>query len=816
MPTDLRDAVRSLRRAPIFTGVAVLTLALAIGSAAATFSVVDAVFVRGLPYPDAGRLQTIYEHSDAGGDRVPSFPTFRDWQARAASMRDAIDGFAFVRGDGVLVPGADGPERQIAAYVTPGFFPLMGMRPMLGRAFVPADEQPGSPRVAVISYDFFLRHFGGDRAAALDATLSVDSVPTRIVGVMPRGFAYPNFGGTGWVPPAMWQPIAVFQATHQALTMRGLHVDSRALVRLHARADSTRVAAAMKSLQLQLASAYPVEQAHWTSVRLESLPDELFGRLSTTLTLIGGAIALMLLLACANVANLLLVRASVGARDRAVRAALGAGAWRLARAQFVEVALVAAAAGALGAWLASGVVAALRPYAATRLPFAGDIHVDVRAGLFVLALVFLVVAAAGVLPALQSVRGDLVARLRAGRGAPGHGVVERRTRDLLATLQLALAVAVLMGAGLLVQSLRRVSSVPLGYDPNTISLGISPPAHRYGSPAEAAALYRRILDALDAVPSVEGSAAAGGALLQTKVETDAERGTSAALPEAAYHPISSDYFSVMRIPVVAGRAFTDEDMRNPSGFIVTENLARRLWPGGSAIGQRITVRRQSQARADFGQPITAPVIGVVADHRIFGPEADPAPQVFLPYTLEVWPWMSFVVRAPRTAAMVARIERTVHDVEPGMTFLWKPSVPSAGLASRLADARVFVMSLMSTFGVIALGLAAIGLYGIIAYGVQQRTQEMGIRIAVGATSGDITALVLRHAAALTGAGVVVGLGAGLLGTKLVRSMLFGTSAGDPATLVTVPCLLALVAALAAFVPARRAARVDPIIAMRGE
>ncbi|HEX8943862.1 MAG TPA: ABC transporter permease, partial [Gemmatimonadaceae bacterium] len=348
MPDDLRDALRSLRRAPVFTTVAVLTLSLAIGSGAAVFSVVDAVFIRGLPYPDADRLQTIYERSDNGGLRVPSFPTFTDWQAQASTMRGAIEGLAFVRGDGVLVPGSDGPERQIAAYVTPGFFDVMGMRPLAGRTFSPDDETPGAPRVAVISYSFFLHHFGGDRSA-IGATLSVDSVPTKVIGIMPRGFDYPNFAGSGgWLPPVLWQPIAVFQATHAALTKRGLHVDSRAIVRLAARADSARVVNAMKVLQQHLAEAYPVEQAHWTSVGLQGISDELFGPLSTTLALIAGAIALMLVLACANIANLLLVRASIGSRDLAVRAALGAGRWRLARRQLTEVGVIAVASGAVG------------------------------------------------------------------------------------------------------------------------------------------------------------------------------------------------------------------------------------------------------------------------------------------------------------------------------------------------------------------------------------------------------------------------------------------------------------------------------------
>jgi predicted permease len=813
MWSDVRTAFRSLRRAPVFAGVSVLTLALAIDSAAAVFSVVDAVFVRGLPYRDAGRLRTIYEESETGGRRVPSYPTYLDWRAESPALRGAIDGFAFIRGDGVMIQNPEGPERSIAAFVTPGFFALMGMQPEIGRTFLPDDELPGSPRVAVISHEFFVKRFNAS-PSAIGATISVDSVPTKVIGVMPRGFAFPNFAGGGfWLPPTLWQPIAVFQATKTALTKRSLHVDSRAIIRMSEHGDPAGVSAAMRTIEQRLAREYPVEQARWTSVRTSSLSDEMFGPLSTTLLMIGGAIALVLLLACANTANLMLVRASVRTKDLAVRAALGAGAWRLARLQLTEVAIIAAAAGAGAVGLAMMFIGALRPYAAQRLPFSGDFHIDTRTLSFVVALVVVVIMLVAVLPVMQVLRGSLIARLRGGSAPRAHGVAERRTRDVLATTQMALAIAVLIAAGLLIQSLRRLSGVSLGYDPDVLSFSISPPAHRYDAPAEAAALYKRLIDATSAIPSVEGVAAAGGALLSTRVETDDQRSTTA--PEALYHPVSANYFDLFRIRIVAGRGFTEQDVRAPAGLIVTENLARKLWPSGAAVGQRITIRRQSQARADVNQPITLPIVGVVADHRAAGAANDPPMQVFLPYTLEVWPWMTFVVRGPQTAAVAAQIDRVIHDVDPGITYLGqKPAPRTEGFGSRLRDPRVFVMSLMTTFGAIALFLAAIGLYGIVAYGVTQRTHEFGLRIAVGATGSDIRRLVMRHVALLVSVGVVVGVAAGAAGARLVRSMLFETNVNDSATLVVVPVLLVGVAAVASLGPARRAARVDPIVAIR--
>jgi putative ABC transport system permease protein len=812
---DLHGALRALRRAPAFSIVAVVTLALAIGSATATFSIVDTVLVRGLPYASPDRLKTVFERRDDGSQRLPSYPTVKDWQDQTASVHDAIEGFAFVRGDGLTLPGPEGPETQAAAFVTPGFFQLTGVRPLLGRGFTADDEQAGAARVCVISYAYFMHEFGGD-PSVLGRTIPVDRVPTTIVGVMPRGFAYPNFGGGAWFAPAFWAPIAPVLATKPALMQRGLHVDSRTLLRLRPGVDSARAAAAMHVLEQRLAATYPVDQGHWTTVDLTSMSDAMFGQLGSTLTLIAGAIAFVLLLACANVANLLLVRASVRGRELAVRAALGAGGWRLARHLLAEAVVIAAAAGVLGATIATGLIAAIRPYAMLRLPFAADFRIDGVAIWFTIGICAATTLLIGALPAIHASRDDLVGRLRSGAAAVAGNAAERRARDLLVAVQLALAITVLVGAGLLVRSLRQLSAVDLGYDDvGTIYFSIAPPNGKYDTPAQAAALYQRILDATHAAPTVTQSAAAGGALLQTKLETDAMRGSTAP-PLALFHPISADYLSILHVPIVAGRGFTLDDMRSPSGLLVTQNVAKKLWPNGNAVGQRLTVYRQSQARADFGKPITLPVVGVTGDFRYFGREADPPPQVFLPYTLEVWPWMFFVVQSTNSSMAMPAITRAVQGVDPAVVFRDKPEVVQSGLAAEVGAPRLFVASLMSGFAMLALLLAAIGLYGIIAYGVAQRTRELGVRIALGATPRNIVMLVLVQAAKLVASGIVVGLIAAAAATRLLQAMLFQTTATDPATFVVVPIVLALVAALAALIPALRATRTDPIVAMRAE
>ena len=560
---DRRDAWRLLRRAPAFAFVAIVTLALGIGSTTAAFSIVDGVVLRGLPYHDADRIVEAYEVRDDGGFRTPSYPTYVDWQAQAASVSDAIEGVAFIRGDGVALPGDDGPERQIDAFVTPGFFSLLGTRPALGRTFLPDEETPGGARVALISWELFLKRFGGD-STAIGKTLNIDSVPTTVVGVMPRAFAYANFAGArGWYAPAIWQPIAPYRATHNQLSLRGLHVDSRTLLRLKPGVDSARAAAAMRLIAGRLAAEYPAEQAHWTSVAFQPIGAALYGDLRRALLLIAGAIALVLLLACANVANLLLVRASVRAREIAVRAALGASRWRLARQLLAESLVLSLSAGAVGVVLASALVAYVRRAASERLPFAVELHVDSRTALFAIGASLATALVVGLVPALQATAGDLMARMRSGGTAAAGGRRERRLRNLLVSVQFGLAVTLLIGAGLLLQSFRRMASVPLGYDPNGIvAFATAPPKVKYGEPAQAAAVYARILDGLRALPGVTSAAAAGGAVLPTTVETVAPP-TAGPPNETGYHPVSTEYLKTMRVPVVAAGSPTPTCGRPP-------------------------------------------------------------------------------------------------------------------------------------------------------------------------------------------------------------------------------------------------------------
>lgn len=812
---EVRYAVRTLIRTPGYALVAILTLAIGLASTTAMFSVVDTVVLHALPYANPERLLTVYERSEDGGLRVPSYPTFLDWQAQSATVASAIQGMTFVRGDGVLLPMPNGPEREIAAYVTPDFFSLLGTRPLLGRTFAQDEVRPGAPPVAILSYDYFVKQFGAD-PSAIGRLVAIDSVPTTIIGVMPRAFAYPNFADPGnFLSPSVWQPISVFEASHAALRLRGLHVDSRALLRLRRGVDSAEAAAVLNTIALRLSAEYPVEQAHWTSVALQPMTNELFGTLRQTILLIASAIGLVLLLACANVANLSLVRTSGRARDLAVRSALGGGRWRLARQLLTEMLVLSLCAVAVGLIIASALVGYVRRSAGGQLPFSEALGIDRRAAFFALGASLPTALLVGVLPALQAGSARVMERLRSGIAAATGGTRERRVRNILVAIQFALALTLLIGAGLLIQSFRRMAAVPLGYDArDTIEFAISPPRHRYEAPTEAAALYARLLAAVSAVPGVTSAAAKGGALLQVKVEIDANSGGRAA-ESAVYHPVSTEYRRTLRIPLVAGRWFSDDDMRSPNGFIVSEKLAKKLWPGANALGKRVTVRRASQARADFGQPITMPVIGVLADVRENGPEDDLAAEIYLPYTLEVWPWMQFVVRADNPARALPAIDRALREVEPALNFFGKPSIAATGTDAIDAQRR-FVTFVLAGFAGCALLMATIGLYGTVSYSVVQRTRELGMRIALGASPRSIILLVMRSALVVVLVGGIVGLGGAVAATRIIRSMLFQTTAADVTTLLVVPLLLVAAAMLASYLSARRAAKTDPMIAIKGE
>ncbi|MGH7653673.1 MAG: ADOP family duplicated permease [Gemmatimonadaceae bacterium] len=810
LATDLRYALRAMRRAPAYAVAATLTLAVGIGAMTGVASVVDAVLFRALPYRDANSLAAIIERTDKGSQRTPSYPAYKDY---LAAVGGPVAGLSYGHGTAVPFQTRDGLVRVVAYWVTPGFFPLMGTAAETGRTFSAADEAAGAPAVAVVSHGFWRRYLGGD-PGAVGRTVDVDSVATTIVGVMPAEFDYPD--GT-----QLWIPISQVETHWEPLLSREVHADSRTIVRLRSPRDSAAAAAGLGVVAARLAAEYPESSAHWTGVEFWPMWNQVVGNISSTLYALGGAAALVLLLACANVATLALIRGSVRGREIAVRAALGASRARIARVLCAEVAVIAIAGGVLGTALAAGIVRAVRQGMGPRLPRSAQLAVDARMFAIGIAIALIAMLLVSIAPALRSSRFSLAGRLQGNRDS-GAGLRDSKLRAGLVAAQVALAVTLLVGAGLLLQSFHRLYVTPDDYDTQHIaSAPIFPPSPTYDRPADAAALYARLRDAVAKIPGVDGVAIVNhiGGRLPTRVDIPGRPVDSSPKSTAYYVTASSEYASVMRFRIMRGRWFTDADMRAPdaSGFVINETMAKHFFPDADPVGHVITVHRTSQGRADIGQPISGPIIGVMADVHWYGAENRVEDEVYVPYTREVWPWVNIVAHAKNPAAIAPAMHKAILSVEPRIPLGTQYSGDGIEIPrARTFDQRELTLSIVGAFAGAALLLAAIGLYGVVAYGVTQRTRELGIRTALGATRHDVAKLVLVGVGKLVVVGLVAGLAGGFAATRLIRAMLFQTAPGDPATLAIVSVTMTLVAFAAAWGPARKAMSVEPTEALRAE
>jgi predicted permease len=813
---DVRQTIRSLARTPAFTAVAVLTLTLGIGVTTAIVSVVDHVLLHSLPFRDAGRLVMLLERGDRGGLRGPSAPTSADWKQDPAAAQ-AFDGISYQRGDGATLIHGDASEAIGVAYVEPDFFTILGARPVLGRPLTADDHRRDAPPVAVISYELWQKSFGGDPKTVGQRVL-IDSVPTTIVGVMPLGGTYPGFASA-------IQPVSHY-AHQEILTRRGVHADSRTIARLKPGVDSARAVALMRTVDARLAAAYPVEQAHW-NVAMIPLRNDILGGIGPTLYTLAGAAIAVLLLTCANVANLLLARIASRSRELAVRAALGASRARITRQLLTESLVLSIIGGVLGTTVAAFVVTLARKLPPDRLPRVNELAIDGR----VLAVAILAAIATTVLcglwPAFRATRASSAEHLRSGsKGGVGLRS-ETRMRRALVVVQFALALVLLVGAGLLLQSFRRALDVDIGFDPHgLVTVRLNPAGTRYPKGEDAAALYTRLMAAARTVPGVQDAAFIqhfpfGPAAILSPVEIDGRPASDTASRQVFYRTVSASYLKTMKMRMVAGRWFDESDMRSPGGgFIINQAMAKQYWAEENPIGKRLTLRRSSQVRPNFGEPLPGVVIGVVADVHQVRQDFDPLPEAYVPYTLEPWAWGNLVVRARDASATIRPLRDAIIAIDPqliehGSSGDSRFEIVESSVKSSLAP-RKLSMWLIGGFALCALVLAAIGMYGVVAYGITQRTKELGVRKALGATDTGIASLVLRESLVLTGFGVVVGCAGAWGATRFIRGQLFETPQVDPLAYGATIGLLAAVAVIATWLPARRAMRLDPTIAMRSE
>ncbi len=803
--TDLRYGLRRLRRSPGFAAVVILTLALGIGANTVIFSVVDSVLLRPMPYPEADRLVTI-QHRYPGLDlNAPvSAPGFRSYRDETKSF----EGVAVQASWGANLTGQGEPSRVSASRVSADFFGTLGVPAALGRTFTAEEDVPGNQYEAVLSDALWKRQFGGD-PGILGKVIELNAQPYTIIGVMPPSF-YSVFGRDVelWVPLALGEQQYASGNEYLALTARlapGISLES-------ASAEMARFAETIKS---DHAGEYPDD---WT-LRVRTLRDIATASIRTPLLILLGAVGFVLLIACANVANLLLVRATSRSREAAVRLAMGARRWHLARQLLAESVLLSLAGGVVGTALAWAGVRGLAAIIDTNRLLGGSIVLDRTVFAFTALLAIVTGIVFGLAPALQASRGGVRAAMEAGgRGAMGERS-GHRLRSLFVVAEFGLALTLLAGAGLLIKSFARVRDVDPGFTvDHVLTFGLTLPATSYPDDPSRRAFFDAVLQRIRQVPGVSDAGSTsvlpfGGSWSTSSFSVEGYTPADGEpFPWGDIRVVSDDYASTMRIPVVAGRFFDARDQAgSPNVAVVDEELVRRYWSKESPIGRRITFDDPTNADAEWIE-----VVGVVAHTAHEGLDADPRVQVYFSYRQAPnVSGSSFVVRTRgEPLGEVSAVTAAVHELDPALP-LARVTTMDALIDQSVGQRRLAVL-LLTAFAVIGLLLAATGIYGVMSQMVNQRAKEMGLRMALGAGVTSVLGLVLRKGLVLAGFGVGLGVLGSLGLTRLLDSQLYNVNATDPVTFIGVTALLVGVGLAACVLPASRAARLDPVTTLRQE
>jgi putative ABC transport system permease protein len=825
LPSDLRHACRVLRKAPVFTAVTVITLAFGIGANSAIFSLVNAVLLRPLGYAEQERLMLIYEGFGGPQKIGVSPPDFVD----LTTLQRPFSSIGAYRTTQYELSGTGEPERITGVRVSASVFPILGVPPAIGRTFAESDDRPGQD-VAVLSHGLWQRRFGGD-PSALGRTISLDRRPYTIVGVMPSAFQFPKRGPQiNGEPAQVWTPLALdpFERSQNA---RGMMYNHSVIGRLRDGVTSQRARADMGALGPRLVDNYPSmlrDAIKSLTVTAVPLADEIAGEVQRPLLLLLGAVGLVLLVACANVGNLVVSRAVTRQREMGVRAALGAGRGRLLQMLLVEGLLLAAAGGALGLFLGYAAVRAMPAVIALSLPGVSDVTLDARVVLFTFALSALTALVFGLLPLAASERRDLTELLREGGSRSTSGVRQHRLQATLVVSSVALAFVLLAGAGLLIRSFEKLISVDTGIRaPRVLTMQVRLPQAGYDNAPAVQSFYRALHENVRAIPSVRAAA------VQTDlpIEDDGERRVFTAdqpvNPGAPSTGVAvtwtfGDYFRTFGVPVVKGRAFLpEEDAENRLVAVVSRSLAERFWPGQDPIGKRVKWGIPA-SRAPW-QTIVG-VAGDVVDGRL---GETPILHIYVPFAEATdrppaaEPLSGFFRRMSvaamtegDTAALVGPMRGAIARIDPALAVA-DVTTMSQVMADAAAPQR-FSTVVLSVFAGGALLLAAIGLYGTLAFAVTQRTREIGVRVAVGAGRREVLRLVVGQGMSLTILGLALGLAGALAVTRLMTGLLYQTEPLDVTTFASVTGVLAAVGLLACYLPARRAARVEPMTALRAE
>ena len=800
---DIKFGLRMFARNPVFTAIAVLTLALGIGANTAIFSVVDAVLLKRLPYPDPTRLVTIIENQQQEGEMSVAWANFVDWRDRIS----AFEAVAATRQDNFTLTGLGPASRVPAAQVSPTFFSLLGVAPRMGRAFTDAEDRFDAAPVVLLTENFWRVNLGSD-PNVLGKSLVLDGTSYTVIGVLPAELQY--FPGA-----RLYLPLGLFARSH-GMGTRGNHQGIRCIARLRPGSSAQQAQTELNAIMSALEKQYPVSNAG-VSATLTPFEQYLFHDTRQALLLLLGAVGLVLLIACANVANLFLSRAAARQKEFAIRATLGAGKMRLIRQLLTESLMFSVAGGGLGLLVANWAIGPLLRFAPADVPRLADTQIDLRVLLFMFGVSIGSGILFGLAPAFHALRFDLGGSLK----ETGINVTSTRSRQRLRSIllvsEVALAIVLLVASGLVVRSILRVLDVKLGANPDhVLAADVFLTGAKYATNESRVAFFQQAVARVQQIPGVQSAGAVlctpfiGECWSSVYIVEGRPVPAQSDLPSSLFNVADANFFRTMQIPLLAGRYFNETDKADSIAVaIINESMARKWWPNESALGKRI--------KQGFPQDKTQyrEIVGVVGDVKEDGPDMPQRTEVFFSAAQEGNAALTLLARAgPEPTAMAKSVVNEIRALDPDQAVGTVQPLQDY-LESSLAWRRSIV-ALLAVFAILALGLAAVGIYGVMAYSVSQRSHEIGIRRALGAHPRNVFALVISQGLRLVGIGVALGIAAALALTRLMSSLLFGVSAMDAVTFVGVTLLLTFVALAACYIPARRAMQLDPMVALRYE
>jgi putative ABC transport system permease protein len=813
---NLRHSLRVLINQPLFSAVVIVTCALGIGANSAVFSVINAVMLRPLPFHEPNRLVVLFPYdqrqgTDAEFDQsAVSYPDFADWRAQ----NRVFDHMAVYTNESLtLTDGQEAVQVQGQA-VSADLFPLLGVQPVLGRTFLQKEDEPGN-RVVVLNYDLWQRRFGGDRNIVGKA-VTLDRERFEVVGVMPPGFSFP----VRTTPVELWTTIAILRESRdgsQPMTEQRGNDFLGCIVRLKPDTSLGQAQANMDTISAALRQQYP-DSNTGVAVKIMPLAASLVGQARSGLLMLCAMAGCVLLVACLNLANLLLARAISRRKEINIRAALGAGRWQITKQLLVESLVLSAIGGASGLLLAVWGLDLLKSFLPTTIPRIDQISLDLGVLTFTAVASLVVGTVSGLLPAWRVTHSGVTGSLNEATRGSTEGARGRRTRAALVVLEIVFALVLLASAGLLARSFLRLQKVRPGFDPTHVTTArIALPSATYSKPEQAARFYQTLLTRIRDLPGIRSASAAWwlpltGSDISFNFDIEERPLPPGNQSVAQVNAVGLDYFKTLGVPLKHGRDLTPQDDINaPPVAIVSEEFVRQFFPGEDPIGKRI----KPSGSVTPGKPPMREIIGVVGDMHLNSLSAKPKPQIYVPHPQFAVQGMSLVVRSQTNVpSLMEALRKTVSNLDKDVP-LFRPRTLSEYASQSVSQPRFHAM-LVSVFALIALLLAAAGIFGLTSYTVTQRTQEIGIRMALGAQRGDVLRLILGQGLRLLATGIVVGFAGVFILGHLLQSLLFGIGGHDTATIVGVSAILSLVTLVACWIPATRAARVDPVIALRSE